>query len=123
MQVFTLGMPAIGPFSTLSWQSVQTAFFAMCVLWGNGMGCVATGRLLKKWRAASPAVRCASVKTLESDAGPGPHAAAHDNANAATAPASAGLNSCTRRTAARSGAGRGAREPAIPLLALQASQV
>jgi len=47
MQVLTLGMPAIGPFSTLSWQSTHSAFFAMCVLCGNGMGCSAFGRMPK----------------------------------------------------------------------------
>src|SRR5882724_8143691 len=63
MQVFTLGMPAIGPFSTLSWQSVQSAFFAMCVLWGNGIGCSALDRMLKNSRAASDAVRRAGEYT------------------------------------------------------------
>src|SRR6266404_9371075 len=77
MQVFTLGMPAIGPFSTLSWQSVHTACFAMCVLCGNGIGCFGVGWRLKKCRAASAIVLCAGVKTDESEAGTGPHAAAH----------------------------------------------
>ncbi|MBI3490985.1 MAG: hypothetical protein HY047_04220 [Acidobacteria bacterium] len=61
MHVFTLGMPAIGPFATLSWQSAHSAFFAMCVLWGNGIGCSAFDRMLKNSRAASDAVRCAGV--------------------------------------------------------------
>jgi hypothetical protein len=47
MHVFTLGMPAIGPFSTLSWQSVHSAFFSMCVLCGNGIGCSALDRIVK----------------------------------------------------------------------------
>src|SRR5256885_2256514 len=77
MQVFTLGMPAIGPFSTLSWQSVHTACFAMCVLCGNGIGCAGRGRMLKNSRAASPAVRCAVVNTDDVTGGDeGPHAAA-----------------------------------------------
>src|SRR5262249_22730519 len=77
MHVFTLGMPAIGPFSTLSWQSVHIACFAMCVLCGNGIGCFGVERMLKKWRAASAVVRCAGVKTDGSDAVAEPHAAAH----------------------------------------------
>ena len=48
MQVLTLGIPAIGPLSTLSWQSAQTAFFAMWVLCGNGIGCTAVGRIAEE---------------------------------------------------------------------------
>src|SRR3954470_3152248 len=85
MQVFTLGIPAIGPFSTLSWQSVHTAFLAMCVLCGNGIGCVAFGWISKKCRAASTVDRCASVKTAGSGAGPALHAAAAHTTSAITA--------------------------------------
>ena len=47
MQVFTLGMPAIGPFATLSWQSMHSAFLSMCVLWGNGIGWTGFDRIAK----------------------------------------------------------------------------
>src|SRR5882724_8015275 len=108
MQVFTLGMPAIGPFSTLSWQSVQTACFAMCVLCGKGIGCSGRGRMLKNSRAASPAVRCAVVKTDDDDTCDGwaPHAEPQAHANTTTADlkvcttptrSSAGLQACPRR--------------------------
>jgi hypothetical protein len=36
----------------------------MCVLWGNGIGCTAAGRIAKKSRAASPVVRCAGVNVV-----------------------------------------------------------
>src|SRR5690242_13757440 len=84
MHVFTLGMPAIGPFSTLSWQSVQTAFLAICVLCGNGSGWRGAVRTLKKSRAASPAVLCAVVNTDDEACGgdPAPHAVTHTSASA-----------------------------------------
>src|SRR5512132_3069497 len=63
MQVFTLGIPATAPFSTVSWQSVQTACFSMCVLCGNGIGCSAFGLMLKKSRLADARVLCAGVNT------------------------------------------------------------
>src|SRR6185295_19414973 len=91
MQVFTLGIPAIGPFATLSWQSTHSAFFSMCVLWGNGIGCSGFGRIAKKSRAASPNVARAGVKTVDDTcAGGAPHAAA---VKARTAAAWAALKS------------------------------
>ena len=77
MQVFTLGIPAIGPFATLSWQSTHSAFLSMCVLCGKGIGCSGLDRIQKKSRAASPKVLCAGVKTVDyTCAGGAPHAAA-----------------------------------------------
>src|SRR5215471_779355 len=65
MHVLTLGMPAIGPFVTDSWQvSVHFSIaFSTCVLCGNGIGCVAAGRIRKKSRTADAAVACAGVNT------------------------------------------------------------
>src|SRR5476649_1267650 len=65
MQVFTLGMPAWGPFVTVSWHvSVHLSIaFSMCVLWGKGMGCSAAGRMRKKSRTADAVSLCAGVKT------------------------------------------------------------
>src|ERR1700730_13477287 len=84
MQVFTLGMPAIGPLSALSWQSAHTAFLAMWVLCGNGIGWTAAGRIAKKSRAASAVVRWAGLKTDEDTcAGCGePHAAVKSETSA-----------------------------------------
>src|SRR6266536_5880194 len=48
MQVFTLGMPAIGPRSTVSWQSVHVAPFAIWTLCGNSSGWTGVGCVLKK---------------------------------------------------------------------------
>jgi hypothetical protein len=48
MHVFTLGIPAMGPFSTLSWQSVHIACLAMCVLCGKAIGWTGVGWVLKK---------------------------------------------------------------------------
>jgi len=61
MHVLTLGIPATGPRSTVSWQSVHIACFAMWVLCGNASGCCAAGWRLKKSRAADATVRCAGV--------------------------------------------------------------
>src|SRR5262245_49741857 len=74
MQVFTLGMPAIGPFTTDSWHvSVHLSIaFSTCVLCGNGIGCVAGGRMRKKPRTASAVLVWAGVKT--SAGGGGLHA-------------------------------------------------
>src|SRR5580765_4770444 len=72
MQVFTLGIPAIGPFSTVSWQSVHIACFSMCVLCGNGIGCSAFARTLKKSRLADASVLCAGVKTSSPAGGGAP---------------------------------------------------
>src|SRR3954465_4040053 len=86
MQVFTLGIPAIGPFSTLSWQSVQTACFSICVLCGNGIGWTAAGRMLKKSRVAALNVGRAGVYTdVERCAGWLPHAATFKAHTAITA--------------------------------------
>src|SRR5229473_5294123 len=101
MQVFTLGMPAIGPFSTLSWQSVHTAFLAMCVLCGKGIGCSGRGRMLKNSRAASAAVRCAVVNTDDdTDEGCVPHAAtaiAHTRIDARLKPRATTVGRAFRR--------------------------
>src|SRR5689334_20721009 len=71
MHVFTLGRPATGPLVTLSWQySVQATPFSTCVLCGNGIGCVAAGRMLKKSRVAWASVGRAVVKTAAEGAAP-----------------------------------------------------
>src|SRR5215831_13588226 len=64
MQVLTPGMPATGPFVTVSWHvSVHLSIaFSMCVLCGNGIGCSAAGRMRKKSRTADAVERCAGVK-------------------------------------------------------------
>src|SRR5579864_9028067 len=100
MQVFTLGMPAIGPRSTVSWQSVHRACFAMCVLCGNGIGWVAFGCALKKSRAASPKVRRAGENTDEDtcDSGGVVHANAPDTHTTARTPT--GLTSSATATRA-----------------------
>src|SRR5947207_5468968 len=65
MQVLTLGIPATGPLTTVSWHvSVHLSMaFSMCVLCGNGIGCSAAGRIRKKSRTAEAVLRCAVVKT------------------------------------------------------------
>src|SRR5580692_11697770 len=64
MQVFTLGRPAIGPFSAASWQySVHMILFATCVLCGNARGCVAAGLIFRKSFTAPPTVAWAGVNT------------------------------------------------------------
>jgi hypothetical protein len=77
MQVFTLGMPATGPFSTDSWHvSVHLSMaFSMCVLCGNGIGCAADARMPKKSRTAAMFVEWAVVTTLGE--GGAVHADAH----------------------------------------------
>src|SRR5262249_41201559 len=47
----------------------------MCVLCGNGIGCVAAGRMLKKSRTAEPNVGCAVVYTSDDGCGRPPQAA------------------------------------------------
>ena len=52
----------------------------MWVLWGNGIGCTAAGRMAKKSRVAWPNVAWAGVNTdAGSAAGGAPHAAAVQN--------------------------------------------
>jgi len=78
MHVFTLGMPATGPFSTDSWHvSVHLSIaFSTCVLCGNGIGCTAAARMPKNSRTAAMLVECAGVKTFDAG-GAGVHADAH----------------------------------------------
>src|SRR6476620_9896090 len=102
MHVLTLGMPAIGPFSTLSWQSVHCAFLSMWVLCGNGIGCWGFDRMAKKSRAASRMVACAGVKTVDDTcAGGAPHAIAP----IAIAAAQADLKVCTAPAGSRAALG------------------
>src|SRR3954468_9434002 len=77
MHVFTLGMPATGPFSTDSWHvSVHLSMaFSMCVLCGNGIGCRAGAPMQKNSRPAAIFVEWAVVTTF--DRGGGVHADAH----------------------------------------------
>src|SRR5262249_15113527 len=81
-------------------QSVHTAFFARCVLWGNGIGCVAAGRMLKKSRAACPNEARAGVYTADDTFADGASQAAASAASQSAAAAHTGRRATRRRRGA-----------------------